>query len=55
MTEPPEESAVRRFVWNPSCYREETSELRGVPWYKNFRVLTLLLLAVTGLFIFVWR
>ncbi|NDD82128.1 MAG: sodium transporter [Verrucomicrobia bacterium] len=55
LTDPPGESAVRRFVWNSSFYREETAELATVPWYQNFRILSLLLLAGTGLFVFLWR
>ena len=55
LTDPPGESAVRRFVWNSSFYHEETAELATVPWYQNFRILSLLLLAGTGLFVFLWR
>ena len=55
LTAPPNAAVVRRFVWNPAVFREESRELAGVPWFKNFRVLTLLLLLTTAAFIFIWR
>ena len=28
---------------------EETEELRGLPWYKNYRILAVILLIITAL------
>ena len=55
LTTPPSPEVVGRFVWSPSFYREETRQLEGVPWFRNFRVLSLLLLALMTVFVFVWR
>lgn len=55
LTAPPSAAAVERFVWKPALYREETVELTRVPWYQNFRILSAVLLVVTGLFVVIWR
>lgn len=55
VTKPPASGTVGRFVWTPAFYREETAGLAGVPWFRNYRVLSILLLAVTAVFVFVWR
>lgn len=52
---PPSEETVARFVWNPSFYQKETRDLQGVPWYMNFRVLSILLLLLMTVFVIVWR
>jgi SSS family solute:Na+ symporter len=55
VTSPPRAEAVARYVWQPAFFRQETSELAGMPWFKNFRVLSIALLIVTALFVYVWR
>jgi len=55
LTAPPSEETVSRFVWNPSFYRNETRELEGVPWLRNFRVLSVLLLLLMAVFVYIWR
>jgi SSS family solute:Na+ symporter len=55
VTTPPAENKVKAYVWNLQVYKDETRQLAGVPWFKNYRVLAILLLAVTGLFVFIWR
>jgi len=42
-------------VWNVQIFKDETRQLAGVPWFKNYRILAALLLVVTGLFIFIWH
>ncbi|HAO80657.1 MAG TPA: sodium transporter, partial [Verrucomicrobia subdivision 3 bacterium] len=54
-TPPPAEHKVKAYVWNAQVFKDETRELAGVPWFKNYRVLAVLLLVVTGVFIFIWR
>jgi SSS family solute:Na+ symporter len=46
---------VARFVWNPAYFREESKELAGLPWFKNFRVLSVLLLMAAAIFVYIWR
>jgi len=45
-TEPPPESS-QELVWSRELYREETERLRDVVWFKNYRVLSVLLLILT--------
>ena len=55
LTAPPSASVVARFVWNRDYFREESKELAGLPWFKNFRVLSALLLITTAIFVYIWR
>ena len=55
VTSPPSESVVKRFVWKPAFYHEESRELAVMPWFKNFRVLSVLLLISTAVFVYFWR
>lgn len=55
VTPPPSADVVERFVWKPQFYRDESAELAGIPWFKNFRVLSVLLLILMAIFVFVWR
>jgi SSS family solute:Na+ symporter len=55
VTAPPAEHQVKAYVWNRQVFREETRQLAGVPWFKNYRVLAAVLLLVTGVFVFIWR
>lgn len=43
VTPPPCEKQVKLNTWNKSLWTEETKELKGVVWYKNFRVLCMIL------------
>jgi SSS family solute:Na+ symporter len=54
-TAPPRQEAVERYVWRPAIFREETAALSGVAWYRNYRILSLLLLAATALFFLIWK
>ncbi len=54
-TPAPSAAVVERFVWKPAFFREETRDLVGVPWFANYRVLSLLLLMAAATFIIVWR
>jgi solute:Na+ symporter, SSS family len=54
-TTPPTEHQVSTYVWNRQVFRDETRNLAGVPWFKNYRVLAILLLAAAGLFILIWH
>lgn len=39
----PDPEKVAKNTWTRQVWRDESRELKGVPWYKNFRVLSLLL------------
>ena len=55
VTAPCAEAKLKAYVWNMQVFRDETGQLAGVSWYKNYRVLAVLLLVITGLFVFIWR
>jgi len=48
MTEKPSEEQIKNLTWSPRLIKEETEELRGLPWYQNYRILAILLLIVTA-------
>jgi len=51
----PEPEKIRDFVWRRSLYTEETAELKALPFYKNYRYLSLALIMVTLIFMWIWR
>ncbi len=54
-TDPPSASTVDRYVWRPAFFRAESETLVGVPWLKNYRVLSALVLIGSLGFFLVWR
>ncbi len=55
MTAPPDAAKVEQLSWSKEFYRSETIELQGFPWYKNYRILSAILVVVTiGLVITFW-
>lgn len=51
MTPPPSEEQVKGFTWNVRLFKEETEELKALPWYQNYRILAVILLAVTAVIV----
>ncbi len=51
LTAPPPADKVEEYTWHTGMYRAETEELKGLPWYKNYRVLAVLLLILTAIFV----
>ena len=49
----PTEAKLEGMIWTRSIYQEETKELVGVPWYKNYRILSILLLILTAIIV-IW-
>ncbi|MEL6534691.1 MAG: sodium:solute symporter [Bacteroidota bacterium] len=45
----PAAEKLKDMIWTPQLFRDETEELRGMPWYKNFRILAVLLLVITAI------
>jgi SSS family solute:Na+ symporter len=45
---PPSEEQVKELTWNRGIFREETEEMRGLPWYQNYRILAIILLLITA-------
>ena len=48
-SEPDDPAVVLPLTWTRSYYTEETQRLSTQPWYQNYRVLSALLLILTGL------
>ena len=40
------------MTWSPGFFRDESAELAGLPWYKNYRILAAIL--TTGFLIQLW-
>jgi SSS family solute:Na+ symporter len=53
LTAPPAVEKTDDMVWSISIFRAETKELEGLPWYKNYRILSILLLIVTAVIV-IW-
>lgn len=50
-TAAPVPEKVEGMTWSPSFYKEESAQLQGIAWYKNYRILSVLLLALTAVII----
>jgi SSS family solute:Na+ symporter len=46
-TEGPSEAVIANYTWRKSVWTEETEELKALPWYQNYRILSLILLTIT--------
>jgi SSS family solute:Na+ symporter len=46
-TEGPSEAVIANYTWRKSVWTEETEELKALPWYQNYRILSLILLTLT--------
>jgi SSS family solute:Na+ symporter len=55
LSEPEKEEKISKYTWTVKLFHEETEELKGIPWYKNFRVISIILIILTILFIIYWR
>jgi solute:Na+ symporter, SSS family len=54
-TAPPPSEKVEAMLWTPKFYRDETIQLAALPWWQNYRVLSVLLLALTAAIVWVFR
>lgn len=48
MTPPPAAEKVEGLVWTGASYRAETAELAALPWWQNYRILSVGLLLLTA-------
>jgi SSS family solute:Na+ symporter len=44
---PPPAEKLEGMVWTPKLIKEETEELKDLPWYLNYRYLALILIILT--------
>ncbi|MEM7575562.1 MAG: sodium:solute symporter [Bacteroidota bacterium] len=48
-TPPPAAEKLQGMIWSRRLIKEETEELAGLPWYKNYRYLSVILLILTAI------
>ncbi|WP_299312344.1 sodium:solute symporter [uncultured Aquimarina sp.] len=54
-TKPQSEQQILEYTYKKEMFTEESNELAGLPWYKNYRILSVILLIVTALLVgFFW-
>jgi SSS family solute:Na+ symporter len=46
---PPPAEKTAELTWSPRFFAAESVELRAMPWYKNYRVLSVLVLLFTAI------
>lgn len=51
MTDPPSADAVDNYTWSKKLIKEETIELQDLPWYKNYRYQSVILLVLTAILV----
>ena len=49
----PDQQQVLEYTYKKEMFTEETEELDQLPWYKNYRYLSILLLIVTAVIV-IW-
>lgn len=54
-TAPPPAAQVAAMLWTPAFYRDETRALAAEPWWRNYRVQSVLLLALTAAIVWTFR
>lgn len=49
------EKELESLVWQPSMYKQETLEMKGLAWYNNYRILSVILLIITFAVVYWFR
>ena len=39
------------YTWSPALFRAESEELAALPWYKNYRIQSAILLSITAVIV----
>jgi SSS family solute:Na+ symporter len=42
---------IQDYIYNKKFFDEDTESLKGLPWYQNFRILSVILLVITALIV----
>ncbi len=54
-TKPQSEQQIKEYTYKKEMFAEESKDLTGLPWYKNYRTLSVILLIVTAIVVgFFW-
>ncbi|MEM7105137.1 MAG: sodium:solute symporter [Bacteroidota bacterium] len=51
LTPPPSEEKTAAYTYNRQVFEEDNASLEGLPWYKNYRVLSVILLLITAVIV----
>lgn len=51
----PKMEIIEKYTWTKKFYDGESKALVGVAWYKNFRILSIIILVITALLVIWWR
>ncbi|SEL20057.1 solute:Na+ symporter, SSS family [Aquimarina amphilecti] len=55
LTKPQSEQQIKEYTYKKEMFREESKELVDLPWYKNYRILSVILLVITAIVVgFFW-
>lgn len=55
ITKPQSEAQIEEYTYKREMFIEESKELVGLPWYKNYRILSVILLVITAIVVgFFW-
>ncbi len=54
-TDPPPMDKIEDYTWKGEMIAAETAELKGLPWYQNYRILSVFLLVVTAIVVWIFR
>lgn len=46
---------IEKYTWSKKVFSLETIELKNIPWYKNYRILSIILLIISLIFLYVWK
>lgn len=55
LTAPPDQERIRDYLWTRTLFRKETAALALRPWYQNYRVQSVLLVALTAILVIYYR
>jgi SSS family solute:Na+ symporter len=53
-SEGPNAEVIEKYTWRKSIWTEETAELADLPWYQNYRILSVILLIITVILVAWW-
>jgi SSS family solute:Na+ symporter len=53
-TKPADPEVIKAYTWSRRTYQEETEQLRGLPWYRNYRILSGVLLVFTAIIVIIF-
>ena len=51
LTAKPPAEKIEAMTWKKEMFAAETEELKGLPWYQNYRILSVILLIITAIVI----